>query len=105
MSSQNYKTDAFCFKGAAFLQSLKSKIGLAASKAAALSINLNSTCPPLSPSPHANNFVKGNVIINTHTHIWCGIGIQLVAPPGPAERETDRERDSERESFIRNYCP
>ena len=41
MSSQNYQTDAFRFKRAAFLQSLKSKIGLAASKAAALSINLD----------------------------------------------------------------
>ena len=41
MSSQNYQTDAFRFKRAAFLQSLKSKIGLAASKAAALKINLN----------------------------------------------------------------
>ena len=39
MSSQNYQTDAFRFKRAAFLQSLKSKIGLAASKAAALSIS------------------------------------------------------------------
>ena len=41
MSSQNYQTDAFRFKRAAFLQSRKSKIGLAASKAAALRINLN----------------------------------------------------------------
>ena len=41
MSSQNYQTDAFRFKRAAFLQSLKSKIGLAASKAAALRISLN----------------------------------------------------------------
>jgi hypothetical protein len=121
MSSQNYQTDAFRFKRAAFLQSLKSKIGLAASKAAALRINLNiqvvaswqpqctllltlpfsspssfhtispppprslvrdgqtsplrprlvvsrSTCPPLSPSPHANSFVIGTAVINTH----CG---------------------------------
>ncbi len=114
MSSQNYQTDAFRFKRAAFLQSLKSKIGLAASKAAALRINLNiqgcgivaapvhapshaplllplllshprslvrdgqtsplrpqlvvsrSTCPPLSPSPHANSFVIGTAVINTH---------------------------------------
>ena len=41
MSLQNYQTDAFRFKHAALLQSLKSKIGLAASKAAALRINLN----------------------------------------------------------------
>jgi hypothetical protein len=41
LSSQNYQTDAFRFKREAFLQSLKSKIGLAASKAAALTINLN----------------------------------------------------------------
>jgi hypothetical protein len=41
MSSPNYQTDAFRFKRTAFLQSLKSTIGLAASKAAALRINLN----------------------------------------------------------------
>ena len=27
-----------------------------------------STCPPLSPSPHANSFVIGTAVINTHTH-------------------------------------
>jgi hypothetical protein len=26
-----------------------------------------STCPPLSPSPHANSFVIGTAVINTHT--------------------------------------
>ena len=26
-----------------------------------------STCPPLSPSPHANSFVRGTAVINTHT--------------------------------------
>jgi hypothetical protein len=25
-----------------------------------------STCPPLSPSPHANSFIKGTAVINTH---------------------------------------
>jgi hypothetical protein len=41
MSWQNYQSDSFRFKRAAFYQSLKSKVGLAASKAAALRINLN----------------------------------------------------------------
>jgi hypothetical protein len=41
MSSQNYPSDSFRFKHAAFYQSLKSKVGLAASKAAALRININ----------------------------------------------------------------
>ncbi len=41
MSSQNYPSDSFRLKRAAFYQSLKSKVGLAASKAAALKINLN----------------------------------------------------------------
>jgi hypothetical protein len=27
-----------------------------------------STCPPLSPSPHANSFEIGTTVINTHTH-------------------------------------
>ena len=26
-----------------------------------------STCPPLSPSPHANSFIIGTAVINTHT--------------------------------------
>jgi hypothetical protein len=41
MSSQRYQPDSFRFKRAAFYQSLKSKVGLAATKAAALRINLN----------------------------------------------------------------
>ena len=110
--SQRNQLDSFRFKRAAFFQSLKSKVGLAAAKAAALRINLNvegcgivaapvhapspsftqspspprslvrdeqtsphrprlvvsySTCPPLSPSPHANSFVRGTAVINTHT--------------------------------------
>ena len=106
---------------AVFYQSLKSKVGLAAAKVAALRINLNvcrwlwhssspsarslsrspshsppsfthspspprslvrdgqtsphrprlvvscSTFPPLSPSPHANSFIIGTAVINTHT--------------------------------------
>ena len=66
--SQRNQSDSCCFKRAAFYQSLKSKVGLAAAKAAAFRIKLNvegcgivaaptvlvvscSTCPPLSPSP------------------------------------------------------
>jgi hypothetical protein len=41
MSSQRNQSDSFRFKRAAFYQSLKSKVGLAAAKAAALRINLN----------------------------------------------------------------
>jgi hypothetical protein len=81
---------------AAFYKSLKSKVGLAAAKAAALRINLNvEGCgivaapvhapsrappllpllshtlppprPPLSPSPHANSLIIGTAVINTHT--------------------------------------
>jgi hypothetical protein len=67
-------------ESAAFYQSLKSKVGLAAAKAAALRININiegcgvvappmhapsrSTCPPLSLSPHSNSFVIGPAVIN-----------------------------------------
>ena len=28
------------------------------------------TCPPLSPSPHANSLIKGNAVINTHIPCW-----------------------------------
>ena len=41
MSSQRNHSDSFRFKRAAFYQSMKSKVGLAAAKAAALRINLN----------------------------------------------------------------
>ena len=41
ISSQRYQLDSFRFKCAAFYQSLKSKVGLAATKAAELRINLN----------------------------------------------------------------
>ena len=41
MSSQRNQSDLFRFKRAAFYQSLKSKVGRAAAKAAALRINLN----------------------------------------------------------------
>ena len=40
MPSQRNQSDSFRFKRAAFYQSLKSKVGLAAAKAAALRINL-----------------------------------------------------------------
>ena len=43
MASQRNQSDSFRFKRAAFYQSLKSKVGLAAAKAAALLIKLNST--------------------------------------------------------------
>jgi hypothetical protein len=41
MPSQRNQSDSFRFKRAAFYQSLKSKVGLAAAKAAALRINLD----------------------------------------------------------------
>jgi hypothetical protein len=41
MSSQRNQLDSFRFKRAVFYQSLKSKVGLAAAKVAALRINLN----------------------------------------------------------------
>jgi hypothetical protein len=39
----------------------------------------HSTCPPLSSSPHAHNFVLGTVVINTHTHMSSHI------PPPPTQ--------------------
>jgi hypothetical protein len=41
MPSQRNQSESFRFKRAAFYQGLKSKVGLAAAKAAALRINLN----------------------------------------------------------------
>ena len=54
MSSQRNHSDSFRFKRAAFYQSLKSKVGLAAAKAAALRINLNvEVCGIVSAPVHA----------------------------------------------------
>jgi len=116
MSSQNYQTDAFRFKRAAFLQSLKSKIlqsggvedqpqypglwhsGSPSARSFSRSPSTSppsfaqypspprslardgqtsphrprlvvsrSTCPPLSPSPHANSLLIGTAVINIHS--------------------------------------
>jgi hypothetical protein len=54
MSSQRNQSDSFRFKSAAFYQSLKSKVGLAAAKAAALRVNLNvEGCGIVAASVHA----------------------------------------------------
>jgi hypothetical protein len=51
LSSQRNHSDSFRFKRAAFYQSLKSKVGLAAAKAAALRINLNVECCGIVAAP------------------------------------------------------
>jgi len=54
MSSQQNDSDSFRFRRAAFYQSLKSKVGLAAAKEAALRINLNiEDCGVVAPPMHA----------------------------------------------------
>jgi hypothetical protein len=54
MSSQNINTEALRFKHAAFYNGLKSKVGLAAAKAAALLVNLNvQGCSIVAPPMHA----------------------------------------------------
>jgi hypothetical protein len=40
----------------------------------------HSTCPPLSSSPHANSFVLGTAVINTHSRAeWATSGMQRAA--------------------------
>ena len=54
MSSQTNNSEALRFKRAAFYNGLKSKVGLAAAKAAALRINLNiEDCGVVAPPMHA----------------------------------------------------
>ena len=54
MSSQNINTEALWFKCAPFYNGLKSKVGLAAAKAAALRVNLNvQGCSIVTPPMHA----------------------------------------------------
>jgi hypothetical protein len=68
MSSQTNNSEALRFKRAAFYNVLKSKVGLAAAKAAALRINLNVQDVLHYPPPHANSFVIGPAVIK-HTHL------------------------------------
>ncbi len=57
MSSQTNNSEALRFKRAAFYNGLKSKVGLAAAKAAALRINLNvQGCGIVAPPMHALPF-------------------------------------------------
>ena len=54
MSSQNINPEALRFKRTAFYNGLKSKVGLAVAKAAALRINLNvQGCSIVAPPMHA----------------------------------------------------
>jgi hypothetical protein len=56
MSSQRNQSDSFRFKRAAFYNGLKSKVGLAAAKAAALRVNLNvQGCGIVAPPMHASS--------------------------------------------------
>jgi len=64
----HYQADALRFKCAAFLQSLKSKIGLAASKAAALRISLNiQGCGIVAAPVHGVTVLKNKHSTNTVT--------------------------------------
>jgi hypothetical protein len=58
MPSQRNQSDSFRFKRAAFYQSLKSKVGLAATKAAAFRINLNVDILWHGGSPSACSFSR-----------------------------------------------
>jgi hypothetical protein len=44
-----------------------------------------STCPPIFPPPHANSFVLGPAVINTHTGLgsWSLVSHVLQYPPSP----------------------
>ena len=56
MSSQTNNSEALRFKRAAFYNGLKSKVGLAAAKAAALRVNLNvQGCGIVAPPMHASS--------------------------------------------------
>ena len=106
MPSQRNQTESFRFKLAAFYQGLKSKVGLAAAKAAALRINLNIqgcsivAAPMHAPSrtglgssslvahvvhipppPHANSFVLGPAVIKTHILVQSSSILLLKSQP------------------------
>jgi hypothetical protein len=67
ISSQRNQSDSFRFKRAAFYQSLKSKVGLAAAKAAALRINLNvEGCGKVAAPVHAPSRA---LCSSNHTHL------------------------------------
>ena len=66
MPSQRNQSESFRFKRAAFYQGLKSKVGLAAAKAAALRINLN---------------VKGCSTVAAPMHAPCRTSLLLPSSP------------------------
>jgi len=49
------------------------------------------TCPPLSPSPHANSFVIGTAVINTHI-VRDGQTSPLILKASGGEEERERQR-------------
>jgi hypothetical protein len=54
-----------------------------------------STCPPLSPSPHANSFIIGTAVINTHT-VSClrGSAVALFPPREQLYHHHDNHHDN-----------
>jgi len=86
------------FKRAAFYQPLKSKVGLAATKAAALRIILNVECGGIVGYCSNKHTHAGTAVINTHSLSQAARLVQMA-------REREREREREKESFIRNYGP
>jgi hypothetical protein len=58
----------------------------------------NSTCPPLSSSPHANSFVIGPAVIK-HTHL-DKIPLMLCGCKREEEEEEEEEEDEEEEDLF-----
>jgi hypothetical protein len=61
-----------------------------------------STCPPLSPSPHANSFIIGTAVINTHTDPCKFSTLTRYRHDRDWPREEEEEEDEEEDLFVFN---
>jgi hypothetical protein len=62
----------------------------------------HSTCPPLSSSPHANSFVLGTAVINTHTHAHRETEAHFTAAGLPSQRNQSESFRFKRAAFYTN---
>jgi hypothetical protein len=98
MSSQRNQSDSFRFKRAAFYQSLKSKVGLAAAKAAALRINLNvEGCGIVAAPEHAPSRAPVLLPLPSFT--------QSPSPPRSQVRDGQTSPHRPRLVVSRSTCP
>jgi hypothetical protein len=59
-----------------------------------------STCPPLSPSLHANSFIKGTAVINTHISFLFPMSLPSMDEEAGKDEHEKMRRDVEALRFA-----